>query len=964
MAIDASSHAVLFGGLGAGLLNDTWVWNGRVWALQTPTTSPTGRYFAAMASDSSGNIVLFGGEDFSGPRNDTWVWNGSNWSQKNPGTVPPARYLATMSTDPAGHVVMFGGEGDSGLLDDTWVWNGSDWLPQSVANPPAARALGAMGLDANGNTVLFGGTNEDGSQVFADTWIWDGSNWSPQSVPNPPPARSGAAMAFDSVQKQLELFGGSSQSGTLLSDYWTWDGSNWTSGGAPAPTAREFAAMAYDAVNKQTVLFGGDGQTNILGDTWIHGVPVAPVVATNPTNVTLTIGATATFTAAATGFPTPTVQWQVSTNGGAFSNVPSATTTTLSFVPTIDQSGNQYQAVFTNVADSATTTAATLTVNPQMVAVTVGTSPGGLNFTVDGTPYSGSNNFSWVLNSQHTIATSSPQGSNGTQYTFSNWSDGGAQSHQVTASAAATYTASFNTAYQLTTSANPSADGSVSPASGTYYASGAVVNLTATPSSANYAFTSWTGNVANSNSASTTVTMSAPQSVTANFQQNVEKITVGTNVTGLTFTVDGVNYTAPAMLNWGAGSSHTISTASPQTAPGTQYSFTGWSDGGAISHSVTAPSSAATYTASFSTAYQLTTSASPSAGGSVSPASGTFYGSGAVVNISATPSSANYAFTGWTGNVANPASASTTVTMSGPESVTANFQHVTLTPTVSWSPAPLPIDSKLTSAQLDATASVAGKFVYTPALGTTISSSTETLKVVFTPTDTTDYSSVTKTVSLPVDVIAVSPTSIDFGTVYLDSITYHSVTVTNKGSAAISIYNPVISILTVGDSREFVADNLCPKSLAAHASCTLKIAFVAGTWYHQQSATLHVMDSSPGSPQSVGLTALTIDPEAEFSSASLSFGTQKLGTSSATKTVTLSNPGATALTIKTLALSGADPGDFKTTHQCGNSLAPGASCTISFTFKPTAKGARSAKFVLTDNAETSSLSLSLSGTGD
>ena len=286
------------------------------------------------------------------------------------------------------------------------------------------------------------------------------------------------------------------------------------------------------------------------------------------------------------------------------------------------------------------------------------------------------------------------------------------------------------------------------------------------------------------------------------------------------------------------------------------------------------------------------------------------------------------------------------------------------TPVVSWSPAPLLIDDKLTSAQLDATANVPGKFVYTPALGTEIKTATETLKVVFTPTDSKDYNSVTGTVSLPVSEISVSPTSINYGTVYLGSVTYHTVTVTNEGSTAVSIYNPLISILTVGDSREFQADNLCPASLAAHKSCTMKIAYVAGAFYHQQSATLRVMNSSPGSPQSVSLTALTIDPEAKFSATSLSFGTQKEGTTSAAKTVTLSNPGATALTIKSLAMSGADAGDFKQTNNCGSSLAAGANCTVSITFKSGAKGARSAKLVLTDNAQTGSLSLSLSGTGD
>ena len=93
-------------------------------------------------------------------------------------------------------------------------------------------------------------------------------------------------------------------------------------------------------------------------------------------------------------------------------------------------------------------------------------------------------------------------------------------------STAKTYTASFNTSYLLTTAANPSIGGTVSPVSGTFYPSGTVVNLTATANSG-YAFTSWTGSVANANSASTTVAMTAPESVSANFQTNTVQVTVG-----------------------------------------------------------------------------------------------------------------------------------------------------------------------------------------------------------------------------------------------------------------------------------------------------------------------------------------------------------------------------------------------------------------------------------------------------
>ena len=93
----------------------------------------------------------------------------------------------------------------------------------------------------------------------------------------------------------------------------------------------------------------------------INPAPVAPTITTNPTNQTVCNNGTATFTAAADGFPTPTVQWQVS-SGGPFTDISGATNTTLMFTATLADNGKQYRAVFTNTAGTATTTAATLTV--------------------------------------------------------------------------------------------------------------------------------------------------------------------------------------------------------------------------------------------------------------------------------------------------------------------------------------------------------------------------------------------------------------------------------------------------------------------------------------------------------------------------------------------------------------------------------------------------------------------------
>lgn len=101
------------------------------------------------------------------------------------------------------------------------------------------------------------------------------------------------------------------------------------------------------------------------------------------------------------------------------------------------------------------------------------------------------------------------------------------------------------TTYTLTMSST--AGGSVTPAVGAHtYAAGTVVNLTATPD-AGYRFVNWTGNVANVNAATTTITMNSDQSVTANFALGVFIDNVpDTNWTA----ANPPNYCAPlAMVN-------------------------------------------------------------------------------------------------------------------------------------------------------------------------------------------------------------------------------------------------------------------------------------------------------------------------------------------------------------------------------------------------------------------------------
>jgi hypothetical protein len=106
-------------------------------------------------------------------------------------------------------------------------------------------------------------------------------------------------------------------------------------------------------------------------------ISTGPAITLNPSSVAVLDPAGASFTASASGSPAPTVQWQVSTNGGSsFSDLGGEISTTLALASTtVGMNGYQYRAVFTNTCGTATTLAATLTVWPSVVATASTPSP-------------------------------------------------------------------------------------------------------------------------------------------------------------------------------------------------------------------------------------------------------------------------------------------------------------------------------------------------------------------------------------------------------------------------------------------------------------------------------------------------------------------------------------------------------------------------------------------------------------
>ena len=150
-------------------------------------------------------------------------------------------------------------------------------------------------------------------------------------------------------------------------------------GGIAVPVAAALSGLQPDTTYYDEVVAtsaGGTVDGSILSFTTVQEAQ-APVVTTQPASQPVTAGQTATFTAAASGNPTPTVQWQVSTDSGStFSDITGATSTTLTLSNTTTaRNGDEYQAVFTNSVGTATTNAATLTVNTAQFAPSVTTQP-------------------------------------------------------------------------------------------------------------------------------------------------------------------------------------------------------------------------------------------------------------------------------------------------------------------------------------------------------------------------------------------------------------------------------------------------------------------------------------------------------------------------------------------------------------------------------------------------------------
>ena len=213
----------------------------------------------------------------------------------------------------------------------------------------------------------------------------------------------------------------------------------------------------------------------------------------------------------------------------------------------------------------------------------------------------------------------------------------------------------------------------------------------------------------------------------------------------------------------------------------------------------------------------------------------------------------------------------------------------------------------------------------------------------------------------PILVTAAGPLA--FGNVALGSSSAAQVfNITNGGGGTLSVTS-----LTSGgpNPAEFSRTGTCAggSMLTASQSCTVSYVFTPAQLGGRSADLTIATNAGNRTINLAGIGVAVPAPVLGVSASALAFGSVNVGSSSAAQTFTISNAGTGTLTLTTLTGGGANPGDFLRTGTCANgmNLTAAQSCLVSYTFAPTAAGARASSLAIVSNA--GSATVNLDGTG-
>jgi hypothetical protein len=201
-------------------------------------------------------------------------------------------------------------------------------------------------------------------------------------------------------------------------------------------------------------------------------------------------------------------------------------------------------------------------------------------------------------------------------------------------------------------------------------------------------------------------------------------------------------------------------------------------------------------------------------------------------------------------------------------------------------------------------------------------------------------------------VVGISPASLVFLPQAINSSSgVQLVFLSNTGTGPLVFSGSGIAV-----SGDFTEVNDCGGVLAAAKDCLIAVTFkpaAAGT----RTGSLSVTSNAALQTVSLTGTGASAAPAIRASPESLVFSPQLINLKSSAQTVTLTNSGATAVSLTSTTVSG----DFAKAGSCPASLGTGQSCTLYLTFTPSAAGTRSGTLTFTLSSGT--LAVALTGTG-
>jgi parallel beta-helix repeat protein len=206
-----------------------------------------------------------------------------------------------------------------------------------------------------------------------------------------------------------------------------------------------------------------------------------------------------------------------------------------------------------------------------------------------------------------------------------------------------------------------------------------------------------------------------------------------------------------------------------------------------------------------------------------------------------------------------------------------------------------------------------------------------------------------------------SPASLDFGSQTGGTFTVASTTLTNTGNATLTVAG---ASLTGSSWFSVSADTCSAASLGPGASCSVSVRFYTGA-PGSFAATLIFTDNAGSGSQSLPITGTALVGRPQFSPASISFGSVRVGRHSTPLTEIVTNVGNAPLHISAITVQGANASDYAiVSNSClGAAVPAGGTCTVRVVFSPRATGTRSAAIVFASDDPAGPYSVLVSGRG-